>query len=523
MDIGSNNSFGVESNDSGANAADSEKRFSKRRTTYISRFFTAVWSLVVSCLFVLLGAVSASATNYTETVPNGHGPIPNTYPPVGGTMFVFIGANGNIYYQFVNPSTQFEGFQLTGNPAAFRGAPTFQLGPTQALNCGTVSCTQYFGGSIVEGYARLTARDGDSCPGNFDYQDLTFDVNGITVSSFSDLPANSVERTNFAGTNSIGFEDCFRNQGTTETSTGWIDLTPVNGLLDDILTSGGTTPTITDDDGWQTNGRGDNRWFFRDGNDATGTPEVAPGIEIIKTADVTNYTAVGDIINYSFEVTNIGSVFLSNVVVSDTFITGTISCPQTTLVTGEVMTCTGQHVVTQQNIDEDDVFVNTAEVTATPSEGTIGNVSGTLSIPGPAPVNTGTITKQADIDTGLVLNNTVTYTYEITNTGTITWDDVTVSDAHNGAGTLSAFSPTPVTLAPGASQTFTATYVITQADIDAGVDITNVASISTTPRRGSLTSPTANESVAVTFTEGMTIDKPAPANADEDGTSDVSG
>ena len=254
-------------------------------------------------IFTFSAALTAQATPYTETVPNGHGAIPNTYPPVGGTMFVLIGTNGNIYYQFVNPSTQFEGFQLSGTPTAFQGFPTFQLGPTQNLNCGIVSCSEYFGGGIAEGYARITARDGDTCPGNFDFDDITFEVNGLTAASFTGLPANSVERTNLSGTTSNGFEDCFRNQGQTETSTAWIDL-PTN-VLGNILSSGGTTPFITDQDGPGVCGancapNGDNFWFFTDGQDATGTPEVAPGILIEKTSDVPNYNAVGDIINYSF-------------------------------------------------------------------------------------------------------------------------------------------------------------------------------------------------------------------------------
>jgi uncharacterized repeat protein (TIGR01451 family) len=448
----------------------------------------------------------AQATPFTETVPNGNGPIPNTYPAVGGTMFVLIGANGNIYYQFVNPSTQFRGFQLTGNPAAFRGSPEFQLGPAQALNCGIVSCTDYFGGSIVEGYARLTARDGDTCDAstgssgsnnNFDYQDVEFEINGITVTNLSDLPANSVERTNFAGDTSLGFENCFRNQGSSETSTGWFDLTPVPGLLNNILTTGSTTPFINDSDGW-TNNRGDNFWFFDDGNDATGTPEVAPGIEIIKTADRTDYTAVGDIINYSFEVRNIGSVQLNSIVVTDSFITGAVSCPQTSLVSGETMTCTGQHVVTQQNIDDDIVFVNTAQVTANPTEGQLGNVSGTLTIPGPPANNSMTLTKTASNDTDVAVGETITYTYVVTNTGNITMDDVTISDAHGGVGTLSSMDPLEVDdLAPTETATFTATYVVQQGDLDAGNTISNTATVSGVPKRGTVADVDAMETITL--------------------------
>ena len=465
--------------------------------------------ILILTLCVLLGMVfPVLATPYTETVPNGNGAIPNTYPPVGGTMFVLIGDNGNIYYQFVNPSTQFEGFQNTGTPVAFQGNP-FQLGPTQTLNCGPTPCSTYFGGSIVEGYARLTARDGDSCPGNFDENDVSFEINGIAVTNFSGLPANSVERTSFDGTTSIGFENCFRDQPTTETSTGWFDLTGVPGLLNNILTTGSTTPFVRDVD------PDDNLWFFRDGNDATGTPEVAPGIDIVKTADVASYSAVGDIINYSFLVTNIGSVTLNNIVLTDALLSGVISCPQTSLVSAASMTCTGQHIVSQQNIDDDIVFQNTAEVTANPTEGTLGDVSGTVTIPGPPANNTALISKTPSINSGADVGDTITYQYSVTNTGNITLDNVSISDAHNGAGTLSGVSNEVLTntsglsidttpsngiidsLSPGDSATFETTYQVIQADVDAQTNITNIATLVATPKRGPLTPPTANAAVGV--------------------------
>ena len=457
------------------------------------KFLIIKISLVLWAILTLsLAPFPVFATPFTETVPNGNGPIPATYPPVGGTMFVFIGVNGNIYYQFVNPSTQFEGFQFTGTPVGFRGNP-FQLGPTQNLNCGPTSCADYFGGSIVEGYARLTARDGDACPGNFDFNDVFFEVNGFRVGSFSG--PQQVERTNRTGTTSIGFENCFRNQGSNETSTGWFDLTSVPGFLNDVLARGSTTPFVFDNDG--SSNRGDNFWFFRDGNDATGTPEVAPGITIEKTADRTTYSAVNEVINYEFLVSNVGSVTLTNIVVTDTFINSAVSCPLTTLVSGQSMTCTGQHTVTQQNIDEDIVFRNVASVTATPTEGTLGSVSGELTIPGPAANNSMTITKVPSITSGADVGNTITYTYEVENTGNITLNNVNVSDVHNGVGTLSSITPTDVTLAPGASQEFEATYVVEQGDVDNQADITNLATAEAVPARGTITEPTTNAAVSV--------------------------
>ena len=68
----------------------------------------------------------------------------------------------------------------------------------------------------------------------------------------------------------------------------------------------------------------------------------------------------------------------------------------------------------------------------------------------------------------------------------MTLTNSSVSDVHPGTGTLSAITPTGVDIAPGATQVFTSTYVITQADFDDGNDIRNVATFNTTPARGAI-------------------------------------
>ena len=70
----------------------------------------------------------------------------------------------------------------------------------------------------------------------------------------------------------------------------------------------------------------------------------------------------------------------------------------------------------------------------------------------------------------------ITYSFTITNTGTVTLDPVTVTDPLPG---LSAISSPATLLAGGADMTCTATYVITQADIDAG-QVDNEADVSGT-------------------------------------------
>lgn len=78
------------------------------------------------------------------------------------------------------------------------------------------------------------------------------------------------------------------------------------------------------------------------------------------------------------------------------------------------------------------------------------------------------------------VGDTILYTYVVENTGNLTINNVTPVDAgptfNSLAATnaLGAFSPAgPITLAPGATQTFTATYIIANLDAYRAADITN--------------------------------------------------
>jgi hypothetical protein len=118
-------------------------------------------------LLLPINTLAAHATPYTTTVPGTTGIIPASYPEAGGLVVVLEGVNGNIYYQFSNPSGMFVGFQNTGSPAAWQGNP-FQIAPTQPMNCGVTSCITYLGGTVVRAHIRFTAYDGDTQPGRFD-------------------------------------------------------------------------------------------------------------------------------------------------------------------------------------------------------------------------------------------------------------------------------------------------------------------------------------------------------------------
>jgi large repetitive protein len=96
------------------------------------------------------------------------------------------------------------------------------------------------------------------------------------------------------------------------------------------------------------------------------------------------------------------------------------------------------------------------------------------------------VTKTADKTLNVVVGDVITYTYKILNDGNVTIHNISLADVHNASGsapvpgseTLTDVPPlgnstdaTPsdgiwTDLAPGDTITFTATYTVTQSDVD---------------------------------------------------------
>ena len=74
-----------------------------------------------------------------------------------------------------------------------------------------------------------------------------------------------------------------------------------------------------------------------------------------------------------------------------------------------------------------------------------------------------TLDKQAGTPTGATAGSTIDYTFLVTNTGNVTLDSLVINDPTVG----SVLCPV-ILVTPGGSVTCTATYTLTQADVDAG-------------------------------------------------------
>jgi uncharacterized repeat protein (TIGR01451 family) len=199
---------------------------------------------------------------------------------------------------------------------------------------------------------------------------------------------------------------------------------------------------------------------------------------LVKTADPMTYDAVGQTITYSFAVTNEGNVPLTNVQVFDPMFNGTAPlCTIAVLAAGDTDTssCTATYDVTQADLDNGSI-TNLARAHGTPPEGVDPPNEPTSTVTVDA-VQTPrmTLTKTSDWDNKPITDagTVVTYSFVVTNTGNVTLNGITVNDPM-----LGGYVCTIDTLEVGASSDPSlcqGTYTVTQADIDAGQPIENIA------------------------------------------------
>ncbi|WP_165784574.1 DUF7507 domain-containing protein [Zhengella mangrovi] len=247
--------------------------------------------------------------------------------------------------------------------------------------------------------------------------------------------------------------------------------------------------------------------------------EVAnPALTVTKAADDNTLRNAGDTIVYTYTVVNSGNVTIKGIKLTDTHKGQTGALPVSneailsdadprgastdaavdgiwdTLYPGDSITFTSSYVVTQADIDSGADIVNTVNYDATydAPAGPVDvfdhtdTITETVTVAAADPQLT--INKTADITTGAKAGDVITYTYLVTNTGNVRIDNVSVADTHKGvAGALLPASEVIVdntdprgdsnvdatandgiwsTLYPGDSIKFTATYTVTQDDVD---------------------------------------------------------
>jgi uncharacterized repeat protein (TIGR01451 family) len=187
-------------------------------------------------------------------------------------------------------------------------------------------------------------------------------------------------------------------------------------------------------------------------------------LSIAKDATETSYSAVGQTIHYTIVATNTGNTTLASVTITDTeAVLGTCTPANgSSLAPGATITCAASHVVTQADIDAG-TYNNTACVDD--GAGGAAEVCDDADVPSSKSPSL-SILKTAATGTYDSVGDVITFTIVATNTGNTTLAAVTVTDDEATLGTCVPANGS--SLAPGAEMTCSATYTITQADIDAG-------------------------------------------------------
>lgn len=193
-----------------------------------------------------------------------------------------------------------------------------------------------------------------------------------------------------------------------------------------------------------------------------------PGLTLVKSAVPLTYDNPGDVISYSYKLTNGGNVTLSGPFTVTDDKTADEACPAiASLAPGAFITCSASYTVTQADLDAGSV-TNIAAGHAMFGITQVNSNSDTetvTAVQSPAL----SLTKVATPETYDSVGDVINYSYLVKNTGNVTLagpvtvtDDKTVVTCPAGG------------LAPAAEKTCTASYTITQADLETGT-VTNTA------------------------------------------------
>jgi uncharacterized repeat protein (TIGR01451 family) len=342
-------------------------------------------------------------------------------------------------------------------PSAFSVAVT--KSPAMSVVKSAPSAVVHAAGDVI-GYAFLVTNTGNVT------------LTGVKVTDTAAPPSDP------AGLSPVTCPDTTLAPGASTTCTASYTVTQAdvdNGSVVDSAAASGTPPS---------------------GAPVTSPPSAAsvpvpagPAINIVKSATPALVRAAGQVITYRFTVTDTGNDTLHDITVTDTQaapsgpLDGPVSCPDTTLAPGASTRCTATYTATQADIDEGDIS-DSATATGTPPSG-----PPLTSPPAPLPVPAiqapaVTVVKSASSAPVTHAGQQVRYSFLVTDTGNVTLHDIIVTDTlappSDPANLSPVTCPRPA-LAPGQSETCTATYTVTQADIDHGGTLRDTATVTGTP------------------------------------------
>jgi uncharacterized repeat protein (TIGR01451 family) len=452
--------------------------------------------------------------------------------------------NGWSFTDTLPAGLAFAGQPATDCPAGVATLNGTSISGTGNMDAGTVSCTftvpitSDTEGSYTNGPSNIGPISGLLEPGNSTVVFTTPDAPAISLVKSTnltfpaqyvlgapvtysflvtntgnvDLTAVSVAETAFSGTGTAPVPSCPQTTlaaGASMTCTAPYTITQADVDASQVTNTALATGTPPDGDPVTST------------SDAIISGDPAPQLALVKTADasgVQSPSRVGDQIAYTIVVTNTGNVSLTQVAVTDTLLGADIeyAWPGTpgALEASQSVTVTGTHLVTQADIEAGSV-TNTATATSRApdnTEVTAGPQSTTTpldQVPGL------TLDKAATPAFGSppAPGELITFTFTMTNDGNLGLQNVVITDRLAGLSSITYTWPGAAgVLPPGAAATATATYPITQADIDAGVVLNSAVANGTTANGADVPSNEPDTTTPIEQASALTLVKTADAS-----------
>jgi uncharacterized repeat protein (TIGR01451 family) len=241
-------------------------------------------------------------------------------------------------------------------------------------------------------------------------------------------------------------------------------------------------------------------------------PQHAPSLTISKSAFPRSFTRAGQVILYTFRVTNNGNVTLTNTNVTDSTGASVVCTPPATLPPRVSRFCAAFYRITPADVANGEV-TDTATATGTAPGGTlVSQMSNSVTVNGPKPAPSLTVDKRATTTGFEAAGEPIDYVFTVRNNGNVPLTDVALTDSNLSAGTGGATVTCPAgalaTLAVGASVDCTGTYTTTATDVTNGSVIDQATATGTAP--GGEAAAVSGESNVVSV-PGLEPEEPNPS------------
>ena len=343
--------------------------------------------------------------------------------------------------------------------------------------------------------------DNNDAADRCDFVTLTGDAGNPALSYVSgNASTRSVRIGPATGSGSTGAlaanqAQCIYNLGTTTSNTSTADS---NGSVLAVWPSGTTTASVLYDESIENvygvssrdaAGRGIGIWSAM-------AISVDQSITLSKTTSTVDYAGSGEIISYTYVVTNTGRLPINtsqDIVIDDDkigqFVCGSITSD---IPVGGTVTCTNSYLTTAGDATASGVTNIATAGVGTPGQSfatRLQSNSDSVTVPRDLTAPSFAFAKSADKASVSTAGETITYTITATNTGPVDLTGVSLSDNLIQSGNSLTLTTGPIlssgdsdsdgVLDTGESWTYTATYDVTQAVLDDGNDIVNLATLTT--------------------------------------------